>query len=119
MDENAVTRLRTRVEELEQAMRDVQLLISDFNADIRRDVHMTMTPIGVDLYDVRRDIRALVEATRDLAQSMALLQQWAGAQDAQRVERQGALDTQLEAQNAQLDAMHAEIRRPWWRRGKP
>ena len=111
-DDTAVSRLRARVEELEQAVRDVQLLVSDFNSDIRKDMHATMTPIGVDLYDVRRDIRALVEATRGLTQGVALLQQWANAQDAERKERQGVVD-------AKLDGMQDEIRRPWWRRGKP
>lgn len=94
-------RIRARVEQLEEDVRDLKLLLADFNADIRKDVHATMTPIGIDLNDFRKEIRGLVTTLQSVAQSVALLQQWSGQQD------------------EKLTTMQAEIRRPWWRRGKP
>ena len=112
MSDEIIKRLRDRVDSLEEASRDLRMLFSDQDFEIRKDVNLTMSSIGIALYELQQTMKQQTDILHNIDTRLVRLETRADTDDAARLDRQGVVD-------AKLDAMQAEIRRPWWRRGKP
>lgn len=97
MSENApLVSLNSRIDAMERALHDLHVVFDTINHDLRADMHSTMTPIGVDLYEVHQTVRRLTELVQDISIRMGKLEMWASLQDAERHTRQRAIDDKLE-----------------------
>ena len=107
MDE-VLKRLQQRVDGLEESHRDLRISFADQNFEIRKDVHLTMSSVGIALYELQQTIKHQTDLLHSIDTRLVRLETRADTEDTARKERQGALDEKLET-------MQAEIRRPWWR----
>lgn len=94
MSDDVLRRLRQRVDEMEQGDRDLRMLIADQNFEIRKDVHLTMSSIGIGIYDLQKAIEKQNDLLHGMDKRMVRLETWAQTQDEKRAE--GAQATNLE-----------------------
>lgn len=107
MPDELLNRLRARVDALEEETRDLRLLFADQNFEIRKDVHLTMSSIGIALYELQQATKQQTMLLNSIDNRIVRLETWAAAQDEMRIERQGAVD-------AKLEALRTDLRRRWW-----
>ncbi len=102
-EDTPIERLRRRIDALEMDMHDLRGVFETINHDLRADMHSTTVPLGVDLYEFRHELRALVDLLHDMSVRMGKLEVWASMQDAERHTRQQAIDARQQGIDAKLD----------------
>lgn len=110
-DDTALARLRQKVNELDDRVRELELLVPTLNYEVRKDVHGTMAPIGIDLNEFRKELRHLIDVLHAIDTRTVRLETWAADQDDERQARQHVIDDQLGRMTRRLDRL---LQRRWW-----
>jgi hypothetical protein len=117
--EDADARLRAALNELTDRVNDLEFLVPQLNYEVRKDVHGTMAPIGIDLNEFRKELRHLIDVLHAIDKRTVRLETWATEQDKERIERQKTIDDKLGGVDEQLGRVTRRLdalvkRRFWW-----
>lgn len=93
----SVETYRYRLETLETEVNGLRTLMYQMLADLRKDVHAAVTPVGLELTEKRADDRRIAELLTSIAQRLSRIEDWIAADRDERPARQEALDARLAA----------------------
>ena len=94
-----------RIEALETEVQALRTLMYQMLAELRRDVHSAVTPVGLELNEKRSDDRRILATLNDILERLTRLEEWIANDRDERPARQDALDSRLlaiEAAQARL-----------------
>ena len=94
-----------RIEALETEVQALRTTMYQMLAELRRDVHSAVTPVGLELNEKRSDDRRILATLNDILERLTRLEEWIANDRDERPARQDALDSRLlaiEAAQARL-----------------
>lgn len=101
--------LRERVERLETEIMALRTTMYQMLADLRKDVHSSVTPVGLELTEKRADDRRVLATLNDILTRLGRLESWIADDRDERPARQEALDLRLAA----IERAQATPRQVW------
>lgn len=90
-------RIRQRIDGLDDRLSAARSELYALVADARRDVHMAIVPVGLELNEKRADDRRILDTMNAVALRLARIEDAIAADRDERPARQEAVDTRLAA----------------------